>query len=182
MELGVSSIDEIVAANEHYATEFAQSKKGSLPIPPARKLVVITCMDARIDPAASLGLSEGDAHVIRNAGGRASGDALRSLVISQQLLGTEEVAVIHHTDCGMLTFTNDRLRQICRDEFGREPSDVDFLPFSDLEQSVRDDVEAVRTFPFVRSDTRVSGFVYDVRTGRLSEVADAGSDRLRKVA
>ena len=126
-------------------------------------------MDARLDPARFLGLQEGDAHVIRNAGGRAA-DAIRSLVISQQLLGTREVVVIHHTDCGMLTFTDDQLRQKLRDDLGVQTNDV-FLPFSDLEQSVRDDVAAIRTSPLLLKDVPVRGFIYDVRTGRLQEVA-----------
>src|SRR5512146_237050 len=113
--------DEIAKANERYAAEHAKAKKGSLPMPPGRKLAVITCMDARLHTSKFLGLSEGDAHVIRNAGGRASDDALRSLVISQELLGTEEVLVIHHTDCGMLTFTNDQLRERLRQKYGRDP-------------------------------------------------------------
>ena len=130
-------------------------------------------MDARFDPAKALGLQEGDAHVIRNAGGRAS-DALRSLVISQQLLGTEEVAVIHHTDCGMLTFTNDELRSQCIEQFGDRAGQlagsIDFLPFSDLEQSVRDDVAFIRESPLIPSSVDIRGFIYDVRTGALTEV------------
>ena len=171
MEAEMATAEEIKAANDRYAAEFAKTGKGSLPMPPGRKLAVITCMDARLDPGSFLGLSEGDAHVIRNAGGRASDDALRSLVISQQLLGTEEVVVIHHTDCGMLTFTNDQLRDTLRQRFGRDPGDVDYLPFPDLGQSVRDDVEAVRVYPFARKDTRVSGYIYDVKSGRLDRVA-----------
>lgn len=163
--------DEIKAANERYAADFARTDKGSLPMPPGRKLTVITCMDARLDPGKFLGLSEGDAHVIRNAGGRASDDAIRSLVISQQLLGTEEVVVIHHTDCGMLTFTNDQLRDTLKQRFGRDPGNVDFLPFPDLAKSVQDDVEAVRNYPFARKDTKVSGYIYDVKSGRLDRVA-----------
>jgi carbonic anhydrase len=125
-------------------------------------------MDARLDPATFLGLHEGEAHVIRNAGGRAA-DAIRSLVISQQLLGTREVVVIHHTDCGMLTFTDDQLRQKLRDDLGVQTTEA-FLPFSDLEQSVRDDVAAIRTAPLLLKDVPVRGFIYDVRTGRLREV------------
>src|SRR5919204_1266146 len=125
--------DEIRAANERYSGDFT---KGDLPMPPGRRFAVVTCMDARLDPARFLGLQEGDAHVIRNAGGRAT-DAIRSLVISQQLLGTREVVVIHHTDCGMLTFTDDQLRQKVRDELSAQ-TDMPFLSFPDLEQSVRD--------------------------------------------
>jgi carbonic anhydrase len=157
--------DEFVQANQQYAAAF---DKGSLPMPPRRHVAVVTCMDARLDPAKFLGLQEGDAHVIRNAGGRAA-DAIRSLVISQQLLGTREVVVIHHTDCGMLTFTDDQLRQKLRDDLGAQTTDA-FLPFSDLEQSVRDDVAAIRTSPLLLKDVPVRGFIYDVRTGRLQEV------------
>src|SRR5213083_1615864 len=128
--------EEFAQAYARYAADFT---KGDLPTPPARKVAVLTCMDARLDPAKFLGLSEGDAHVIRNAGGRAA-DAIRSLVISQQLLGTREVVVIHHTDCGMLTFTDEQLRQKLRDDLGVDVEHA-FLPFGDLEQSVRDDVE-----------------------------------------
>src|SRR5438270_6917184 len=128
----MSLIDEVTAANESYASGFA---KGGLPMPPGRKFAVVTCMDARLDPARFLGLAEGDAHVIRNAGGRASADALRSLIISQQLLGTSEVVVIHHTDCGMLTFGNAELQGRLQDSFGADASGIDFLPFADLAQS-----------------------------------------------
>jgi carbonic anhydrase len=127
-------------------------------------------MDARIDPAKALGLAEGDAHVIRNAGGRASEDALRSLAISQQLLGTREVLVIHHTDCGMVTFSNDDLRAKLRSELGADASGIDFLPFGDLEQSVRDDVSTIRSSPIIRDDVPVHGYVYDVRSGQLRDV------------
>jgi carbonic anhydrase len=157
--------DEFLQANQQYAAAF---DKGSLPMPPRRHVAVVTCMDARLDPAKFLGLQEGDAHVIRNAGGRAA-DAIRSLVISQQLLGTREVVVIHHTDCGMLTFTDDQLRQKLRDDLGAQTTAA-FLPFSDLEQSVRDDVAAIRTSPLLLKDVPVRGFIYDVRTGRLQEV------------
>jgi carbonic anhydrase len=163
----MSEIDRFLAANDGYASTFAL---GHLAMPPARKVAVLTCMDARLDPAKALGLNEGDAHVIRNAGGRASSDALRSLIISEQLLGTREVVVIHHTDCGMLTFTNDELRARLRDEFGQEAAHIDFLPFGDIEQSVRDDVEVIRDHPFIPSDIEISGFVYEVSTGRLERV------------
>src|SRR3954465_13023123 len=130
----MSVIDEVNAANESYASGFA---KGGLPLPPGRKFSVVTCMDARLDPAKFLGLQEGDAHVIRNAGGLVSDDALRSLVISHWLLGTQEALVIAHTGCGMLTFTNDDLRSKLADEAGADASDLDFLPFRDLDDSVR---------------------------------------------
>jgi carbonic anhydrase len=163
----MSELDQFLAANAEYAASFDQSH---LPMPPARRVAVLTCMDARLDPAKALGLKEGDAHVIRNAGGRASGDALRSLVISEQLLGTREVVVIHHTDCGMQTFTNDSLRSQLRESFGEESGHIDFLPFSDVEQSVREDVEAIRGDPFIPAGIDISGFVYDVKTGRLERV------------
>jgi carbonic anhydrase len=160
-------VDEVRAANDAYASRFT---KGDLPLPPGRKFAVVACMDARLDPAKALGLEEGDAHVIRNAGGRAA-DALRSLVISQRLLGTKEILVVHHTDCGMLTFDNPTLYGICREDLGTDASDIDFLPFSDLEQSVREDVEVIRSSPLIARGTPVTGFIYDVKTGRIREVA-----------
>jgi carbonic anhydrase len=159
-------VDEIRAANDQYAAGFA---KGDLPMPPGRKFAVVACMDARLDPAKALGLQEGDAHVIRNAGGRAA-DAMRSLVISEQLLGTNEVIVLHHTDCGMLTFDNATLQGICRERLDADASHIDFLPFGDLEQSVRDDVELIRSSPLIPNDVAVHGFIYDVKTGKLNEV------------
>ena len=161
-------IDELVQANETYARAFG---KGHLPMPPARRVAIVTCMDARLDPARALGLEEGDAHVIRNAGGRTR-EALRSLVISQRLLGTTEVAVIHHTDCGMLTFTNDELRGRIQEDLGTDPGDIDFLPFGDVEASVREDVEWLRGSPLVPADVPIRGFVYDVSNGRVREVTD----------
>ena len=160
-------VDEVQTANADYAAAFTQ---GELPMPPARKFAVVACMDARLDPAKALGLAEGDAHVIRNAGGRAA-DALRSLAISQRLLGTEAVLVVHHTDCGMLTFDNATMHGICQEQLGVDASDIDFLPFADLEQSVRDDVEIIRTSPLIPNDITVTGFVYDVKTGKIHEVA-----------
>lgn len=166
----MSVTDELLDANARYAAAF---DRGGLAIPPARRVAIVTCMDARIVPSRALGLEEGDAHVIRNAGGRAA-DALRSLVISQRLLGTREVVVIHHTDCGMLTFTNAQLHEQVRAELGADAAAIDFLPFPDLEQSVRDDVAFLRASPLLAPDIPVRGFVYDVRTGRLAEVAVAG--------
>src|SRR3954470_9804457 len=163
----MATLDEVRAANDNYAAGFA---KGDLPMPPGRKLAVVACMDARIDPAKVLGLEEGDAHVIRNAGGRAA-DALRSLIISQQLLGTNEVIVVHHTDCGMLTFDNATLQGICRERLDADASDIDFLPFGDLEQSVRDDVELIRSSDLIPDDIVIRGFVYDVKTGALNEIS-----------
>ncbi len=166
----MSIYDELAEANEGYAAGFA---KGDLQMPPARKLAIVACMDARLDPAKALGLQEGDAHVIRNAGGRVSDDAIRSLVISQQLLGTSAIAIVHHTDCGMVTFTNDVLRSKLEDAFGVDVSAMDFLPFSDLEQSVVDDVNRVRNSPIIPQDIPVVGYVYDVKSGRISQVASA---------
>jgi carbonic anhydrase len=164
-------LPELLEANERYAAAF---DKGHLPMPPGRKVAILVCMDARIDPAKALGLEEGDAHVIRNAGGRAA-EALRSLAISQRLLGTREVVVIHHTDCGMLTFSNEQIRAKIADELGAEAGQVaagiDFQPFPDVEQSVRDDVATIRNSPLIPDDIPVSGFVYDVRTGKLLPVA-----------
>ena len=162
----MSVIDETLQANTKYAADF---NKGTLPLPPGRQLAVVVCMDARIDPAKALGLTEGDAHVIRNAGGRVS-EALRSLAISQTLLGTKEVAVIHHTDCGMLTFTDESIRKQLREQRGADADHVAFLPFPELDQSVRDDLAAYKKSPLVRQDVPVRGFVYDVKTGRLREV------------
>ena len=162
----MSAIDETLQANAKYSADF---NKGTLPLPPARHLAVVVCMDARIDPARALGLTEGDAHVIRNAGGRVS-EALRSLAISQTLLGTKEVAVIHHSDCGMLTFTDESIRKQLREQRGADADHVAFLPFGDLDQSVRDDLTAYKRSPLVRQDVPVRGFVYDVKTGRLREV------------
>jgi carbonic anhydrase len=163
----MSVVSEFIAGNARYAAGFT---KGDLPLPPKRHVAVLVCMDARIDPAKVLELEEGDAHVIRNAGGRASDDAIRSLAISQQLLGTREVMVIHHADCGMLTFTNDQLQAKLQEELGADATGVDFLPFPDLAQSVRDDVAALRRSPLLRPDTPIAGFIYDVTTGKLAPV------------
>jgi carbonic anhydrase len=163
----MSEVQEFQKANAAYASSFS---KGNLPMPPGRHVAVLTCMDARLDPARFLGLEEGDAHVIRNAGGRASEDALRSLTISEQLLGTNEVVVIHHTDCGMLTFSNEDLRNKLKQELNADAEHIDFLPFKDLEQSVRDDVATIKNSPFIPKNIEVSGFIYDVRSGRLLPV------------
>ena len=159
--------DEFLKANRSWAASF---DRGDLPMPPSRQVAVLTCMDARLHPSKFLGLDLGDAHVIRNAGGRASEDAIRSLVISQRLLGTREIVVIHHTDCGMLTFTNAQLAEQVQRELGVDVAGRDFLPFSDLEQSVRDDVETLRRSPLIPREIPISGAVYDVRTGALQVV------------
>ncbi|HVL99057.1 MAG TPA: carbonic anhydrase [Egibacteraceae bacterium] len=131
---------------------------------------MVTCMDARVHPESLLGLDVGDAHVIRNAGGRVSDDALRSLIISSHLLGTKEYLVIHHTDCGMLTFSNDDLRNKLANDTGADASDIDFLPFADLEDSVRDYVQRIRQSPLIPDEISVSGHVYNVNTGALTAV------------
>ncbi len=153
--------------NAAYVSEF---EKGDLPLPPARKLAVLACMDARLDPAKVLGLEEGDAHVIRNAGGVVSDDALRSLAISQNLLGTEEIVLIHHTDCGMLTFTDDEFAGKLEQETGERPA-WPVHTFRDLEQNVRESIERIKSSPFVPNTDKVRGFVYEVETGRLREVS-----------
>jgi carbonic anhydrase len=166
--MGVSVIDELVLNSERYAATF---DKGDLPVPPRRRLAVVACMDARLLPHHVLGLGEGDAHVIQNAGGLAR-DALRSLVISQRLLGTNAIAVIHHTDCGMLTFKNEDVHAKVRKDLGADSSDIDFLPFSDLEQSVRDDLAFLRSSPLIAEGTEIRGFVFDVKSGELTEIAE----------
>ena len=163
----MSTTDQLLANNEAYASSF---DKGDLSMPPARKLAVLACMDARLDPARVLGLEDGDAHVIRNAGGVVSEDAIRSLAISQNLLGTEEIVLIHHTDCGMLAFTDEELSAKLEEETGSRP-DWKAHAFSDLEQDVRDSIEKIRANPFLPRTDKVRGFVYEVETGRLREVA-----------
>ena len=162
----MSEVDRLKQANATFAQGFDE---GDLETPPARPLVVLTCIDARLDPARSLGLDLGDAHVIRNAGGRATEDAIRSLLISSWLLGTREFAVIHHTDCGMTKFTDPVLRDMIRDQAGVE-LDMEFLSFADPEQSARDDVDAIRGTKGFPDGVTVSGHVYDVRDGRLHDV------------
>ena len=180
--------DEVVSANQSYASTF---DKGELALPPARRFAILTCMDARLDPAKYAGLSEGDAHVIRNAGGRASDDAIRSLVISYKLLGTQEWFVIHHTDCGMEFFTNDVMGGLLEQsletaalgesgfyDVGAGPGSsegrrIDWLTIPDRDQSVVDDVKRIREHPLVPSRIPIYGYVYDVRTGLLEEIAAA---------
>ena len=158
--------DELLENNQTYAASF---DKGDLPLPPAKGVAVVACMDARIDVHRILGLEEGDAHVIRNAGGVVTDDAIRSLLISERLLGTEEVILIHHTDCGMLTFSDDEVRgQVQQDVGIRPPFSLEAFP--DLDADVRQSIARIRVSPFVPRKGSVRGFVYEVETGRLREV------------
>lgn len=163
--------NDLLTGNRAYVAGFTE---GALPMPPARKLAVIACMDARLDPLPVLGLHLGDTHVIRNAGGRVTDDAIRSLAISERLLGTDAVAIVHHTDCGMLTFSNDDIRHKIHDDLGdaayEQANHLDFLPFPDIAQSVRDDVAALKASPLVPDAIPVYGFIYDVHSGTLSPV------------
>src|SRR5206468_12178303 len=163
----MSVTDELLRKNASHARSF---DKGSLPLPPAKHLAVLACMDARLDVHKILGLNEGDAHVIRNAGGVATDDAIRSLVISQRLLGTEEIMLIHHTDCGMLTFKDDDLRRQIQDETGVKPEWA-AEAFDDLEEDVRQSIARIKASPFIPRKDKIRGFVYEVETGRVREVA-----------
>jgi carbonic anhydrase len=162
----MSVTDTLVRNNENYARSFT---KGDLPLPPAKHLAVLACMDARLDVHKILGLDEGDAHVIRNAGGVATDDAIRSLVISQRLLGTKEIVLIHHTDCGMLTFKDDEVKAKIESEVGIRPAFA-LEAFGDLEADVRQSIARIEASPFIPDKSSVRGFIYDVRTGRLDEV------------
>jgi carbonic anhydrase len=162
----MSSTDELVANNEAYAASF---DKGDLPIPPAKKVAVISCMDARLNVHRILGIEEGDAHVMQNAGGVVTDDEIRSLAISQRLLGTDEVILIHHTECGMLTFTDDQFKESIRQETGIKPEWA-AEAFSDLDSDVRQSIARIKASPFIPHKDSIRGFVYDVRTGRLREV------------
>ncbi len=182
-------LEEVLAANQSYAESFGD--KGQLPMPPGRHFTVLTCMDARLDPSKFAGLAEGDAHVIRNAGGRASDDAIRSLVISYKLLGTKEWFVIHHSDCGMETFSNEIIRGLLANSLetasvdekgwhdtGKGPGShegdyIDWLTITDQAKSVTADVQRIRSHPLVPHSIPIYGFVYDVKTGKLIEVPDA---------
>jgi carbonic anhydrase len=182
-------LKEVIAANDTYAANFGD--KANLAMPPARHFAILTCMDARLDPAKFAGLAEGDAHVIRNAGGRASDDAIRSLVISYKLLGTREWFVIHHTNCGMEFFTNEVMRGLLANsletaqltdkgfqDVGKGPGSnageyIEWLTIRDQEQSVRDDVQRIREHPLVPKNIAVYGYIYDVQSGRLREVPEA---------
>jgi carbonic anhydrase len=164
----VTVTDEILAANADYARDF---NLGQLPMPPARKLAIVACMDARLTIEPMLGLKTGEAHIIRNAGGIVTEDALRSLVISQQLLGTNEVVIINHTDCGMLSFKDDDLRAKLHAETGTATvSPSVFHAFSNLEENVRQQIQKVASHPWIPERIAVRGFVYDVKSGRLTEV------------
>lgn len=181
-------LDQVLAANAGYAQGF---DKGHLPMPPGRHFAILTCMDARLDPAKYAGLAEGDAHVIRNAGGRASDDAIRSLVISYKLLGTREWFVIHHTDCGMETFTDEVMRRLLASSLktasvdasgwhdsgegpgSNEGNYIDWLTIADNTQSVVEDVTRIRHHPLVPKEIPIYGYIYDVKSGRLVEVPEA---------
>jgi carbonic anhydrase len=162
----VSSTDDLLANNESYVASF---DKGDLPVPPARKLAIIACMDARLNVYGVLGLAEGDAHVIRNAGGVVTDDAIRSLAISQRLLGTEEIMLIHHTGCGMLSFTDDEFRSAIETDTGIRPGWA-AEAFTDLDADVRQSIARIKASPFIPRTDAVRGFVYEVETGRLREV------------
>jgi carbonic anhydrase len=162
----VSNTDELLRNAEAYAASFDQ---GDLPMPPARKLAVLACMDARLNPYSLLGLREGDAHIIRNAGGVVTDDEIRSLAISQRLLGTEEIILIHHTDCGMLTFTDDEFKRSVQDDVGIKPQWA-AEAFPDLDEDVRQSIARIQASPFIPRKGSVRGFVYEVETGRLREV------------
>jgi len=186
-----TTYDAVLKANNQYAADFGG--KGKLAMPPARRFAILTCMDARLDPAKYAGLAEGDAHVIRNAGGRASDDAIRSLVISHKLLGTNEWFVIHHTDCGMLTFTNEIMSELLDDNLetasfdGKKWSNpnhgggsvhghfINWHTIKDLPKSVVEDVTRIRTHPLVPRSIPIYGFIYDCATGRINEVKEASA-------
>ena len=166
----MSVIDEILEHNESYTNQFA---KGSLPMPPARKLAVVACMDARLETGVLLKLVEGDAHVIRNAGGVVTDDVIRSLTISQRLLGTGEIMLIHHTDCGMLTFSDDDLKQQITADTGIKPPFA-MESFNDVDEDVRQSMARIHASPFIPNKQEVRGFVYDVSSGHLREVTQTG--------
>jgi carbonic anhydrase len=164
----MSATNDFLEANQNYAKTFT---KGGKPMPPAKKVAVVACMDARIETGRLLGLEEGDAHVIRNAGGVVTDDVIRSLAISQRLLGTTEIVLIHHTDCGMLTFEDDAVKAEIERDTGLRPSFA-LEAFPDLESDVRQSIRRIEASPFVPHKDNIRGFVYDVETGRLNEVAN----------
>jgi carbonic anhydrase len=164
----MSAIDDVLASNGQYAAQF-ENQQGRLPLPPAKGLAVVACMDARLDVYAILGLAGGEAHVIRNAGGVITADEIRSLAISQRLLGTREIMLIHHTDCGMLTFTDDEFKESIQSETGIKP-DWAAEAFNDLDTDVRQSIARIKASPFIPHSDAVRGFVFDVATGKLNEV------------
>ncbi len=171
----MSIIDEALKANQNYARTFSL---GNLPMPPARKLAIVACMDARLTLEQFLGLKTGDAHIIRNAGGIVTEDALRSLIISHHLLGTQEIMIINHTDCGMLTFKDQELAAKLEDETGATPvAPSRFYSFTDVEKNVRQQIQRLKLHPWIPRQIPVRGFVYDVETGSLREVSAAASTR-----
>jgi carbonic anhydrase len=175
----MSTTDDLLRNAETYAASF---DKGDLPLPPGRKIAIVACMDARLNPYGLLGLQEGDAHVIRNAGGVITDDEIRSLAISQRLLGTEEIVLIHHTDCGMLTFTDDEFKRSIQDELGIKPEWA-AEAFPDLDEDVRQSLARINASPFIPNKGSVRGFVYDVHSGNLREVdAGAGSSNGGRLA
>jgi carbonic anhydrase len=165
--------EENLAANREYAEKFAL---GHLPMPPARKLAIVACMDARLTVEQFLGLKTGDAHIIRNAGGLVTEDALRSLIISSHLLGTRTYYVIQHTDCGMLTFNDEKLRDKLKTETGRDTSHLHFHSFPNVEESVKKQIQTIRNNAFLPRDIDVHGFIYDVRTGKLLEIRETAEE------
>jgi carbonic anhydrase len=162
----MSATDELLRNNQVYAESF---DKGDLPLPPAKGVAVVACMDARLNIYGMLGLQEGDAHVIRNAGGVITDDEIRSLAISQRLLGTREIILVHHTDCGMLTFSDDELKQQIQEDVGIKPH-FPMESFSDLEEDVRQSIARIQASPFIPHKNSIRGFIYEVETGRLREV------------
>jgi carbonic anhydrase len=160
-------LDKILDSNEEYTRNF---RYGALSIPPARKLVVLACMDARLNVNEALGLDTGDAHIIRNAGGIATDDAIRSLIISHDLLGTEEFVVINHTDCGMLKFTDKDLQKNLKQKYKSDASEIKFYSFPNLEENVKNQVNKIKSTPFFSPDISVHGFIYDVKTGKIERI------------
>ena len=165
----MSNTDQLLENNARYAAAF---DRGALPIPPGTKVAVLACMDARLDVGKLLGLEEGDAHVIRNAGGVVTDDAIRSLLISQRLLGTEEIILIHHTDCGMLTFRDDEVKRQVEEATGLRPSFA-LEAFPDAAADVRQSIRRIQASPFITKKDHIRGFIYDVKTGKLAEVLPA---------
>lgn len=163
----MSYFENFMKANQAYVALHGEEH---LPIRPKTKVAIVTCMDSRLHVAQALGLALGDAHILRNAGGRVTDDMIRSLVISQQQMGTREIVVLHHTDCGAQTFKNEEFQQYLQKELGVNVSDQDFLPFTDVEESVREDMEILRQSPLIPEDITISGAVYDVDTGRMAVV------------